>query len=323
MSAPSPVSDDGAGFTSAVPILPGGAGLTPAVPESASGSDGGHEARPIIATPAAPSLRGHLHLVAEARPAGITQVAHQSFRAPFHLSKPYWDGQVLQLQIVNSTAGILAGDELELDIAVHSGAALSVTTPAAARAFMMRSGAALCRQRFTVAADAWLEYLPEALFPHLDSNYTQHTRLELASGATAFFVDQLAPGRVGRGESWAWRRLRLGFEVALDGRPLLREQLDSSGAELARVSECHGMAEAWFGTALIAAPELAADHPVWEQVRALHRGGCLCGVTALAPGVWITRLIAPTGLALRDVLSELRSELAAVLPCLQTDHRKL
>jgi len=271
----------------------------------------------------APALRGHLQLAAAPRAGGETQLVRQSFRAPFHLGKPYWDGRVLQVQLVNSTAGILAGDELELDIAVETGAVLSVTTPAAARAFMMQSGAACCRQRFAVADGAWLEYLPEPLFPHRDTDYAQHTRLELATGASAFFVDQLAPGRVGRGECWAWRRLLLALDVSLDGRLLLRERLDASGAELARVAAFHGMREAWFGTAVIAAPALAADASVWEQVRALHRDGCLCGVTALASGVWIARLVARGGLALRDSFASLRVALAPVLPGLQADLRKL
>lgn len=309
MSAPSPVSSGGAGFT-------------PAKLAGATAPQVGPNARPT-ADVAAAALRGHLHLVVAARPSGETYLARQSFGAPFHLSKPYWDGRVLQVQLVNSTAGILAGDELELDIAVETGAALSVTTPAAARAFMMRSGAALCRQRFAVATGASLEYLPEPLFPHQDSNYAQTTRLELAAGAEAFFVDQFAPGRAGRGECWAWRRLQLGFEVALGGRLLLREQLDASGAELSRLSSFHGMKEAWFATAVIAAPTLAVDSPVWAQVCALHREGSLCGVTALAPGVWIARIVASTGLRLRDVQAELRTVVAEVMPSLRSDLRKL
>lgn len=273
--------------------------------------------------PAAPALRGHLHLAAAVGADGATQLVRQSFRAPFHLSKPYWDGRVLQVQLVNSTAGILAGDELELDIVAEPGAALAVTTPAAARAFMMQGGAACCRQRFSAGAGAWLEYLPEALYPHRGTDYAQHTRLELVAGAATFFADQLAPGRVGRGECWAWRRLRIGLEVVLDGRLLLREQLDSGGAELARLAAFHGMAEAWFGTAIIAAPALTPEEPVWAAVRALHREGCLCGVTALAPGVWIVRLVAASGLRLRDTLGALRTALVPALPGLQADLRKL
>ncbi len=275
------------------------------------------------ATDAKSALRGHLHLGAAARANGETYLARQSFRAPFHLSKPYWDGRALHVQLVNSTAGILAGDELELDVAAEAGASLAVTTPAAARAFMMQSGAARCCQRFAVGEGAWLEYAPEALYPHRETDYAQHTRLELAAGASAFFTDQLAPGRVGRGECWAWRRLRIGLEIVQEGQLLLRERLDASGAELARLAAFHGMREAWFGTAVIAAPGIAADAPVWEQVRALHRDGCLCGVTALDPGVWIVRLVASGGLALRDTFAALRAALAPVLPGLQADLRKL
>jgi urease accessory protein len=286
-------------------------------------SDGGRKARPTDKASAGPALRGHLHLAAAARASGETYLARQSFRAPFHLSKPYWDSRVLHVQLVNSTAGILAGDELELDVAAEPGASLAVTTPAAARAFMMQSGAACCQQRFAIGAGAWLEYAPEALYPHRETYYTQHTRLELAAGAATFFTDQLAPGRVGRGECWAWRRLRLGLDVLLDGRLLLREQLDASGAELARLAAFHGMNEAWFGTAVVAAPALANDAPVWEQIRALHRDGCLCGVTALAPGVWIVRVVACGGLALRDTFAALRAALAPALPGLQTNLRRL
>ena len=64
----------------------------------------------MAATENAPALRGHLHLAAGMRANGETYLARQSFRAPFHLSKPYWDGHVLHVQLVNSTAGILAGD---------------------------------------------------------------------------------------------------------------------------------------------------------------------------------------------------------------------
>ncbi|HLP07602.1 MAG TPA: urease accessory protein UreD [Opitutaceae bacterium] len=307
-------------------------GFTSDTCASAELSEVGREAGPTTAEPAAapspasrtaPALRGHLHLAAATRPTGETYLARQSFRAPFHLSKPYWDGRVLHAQLVNSTAGILAGDELELDITIESGASLAVTTPAAARAFMMQAGAARCRQRFAVGAGAWLEYLPEPLFPHRETDYAQHTSLELAAGASAFFTDQLAPGRVGRGECWSWRRLRMALQVGVDGRLLLREQLDASGAELARLANFHGMPEAWFGTAVIAAPALAADAPVWEQLRALHRNGCLCGVTTLAPSVWIVRLVAANGLVLRDTFMALRTALAAVLPGLQADLRKL
>jgi len=51
---------------------------------------------------------GHLQIRASRRVHGRTVLAAQSFRAPFHLSKPYWDADagVLIVQVVNPTAGI-------------------------------------------------------------------------------------------------------------------------------------------------------------------------------------------------------------------------
>ena len=85
---------------------------------------------------------GHLALRAIAREDGRTILATQSFRAPFHLSKPYWDedAKTLLVQVVNPTAGILSGDRLESTIVVDSGAALLVTTPSASRVFQMNGG---------------------------------------------------------------------------------------------------------------------------------------------------------------------------------------
>lgn len=291
---------------------------------TATGSKRGRTAGVADAGPPAKGffLAGHLSIEAEPRADGRTVLARQSFRAPFHISKPHWDGRVLQVQVVNPTAGILAGDRLELAVRVAPGAALLVTTPAATRAFMMRNGAAGCRQHFAVETGGWLEYAPEPLCPHRGCDYTQTTRLELVAGAEAFYVDTLAPGRAGRGETWAWRRLQLALEVTLDGEPVLRERLAGSGADLARLAAFYGAHEAWFATAVIISPRLVPDDPVWERVRGLH-GGCWLGVTRLRRGGWIARMVAPGGQALRDTLAALRRMLAEKLPGLQSDLRKL
>jgi urease accessory protein UreH len=128
---------------------------------------------------------------------------------------------------------------------------------------------------------------------------------------------------VGRGESWAWRRLGIALDVTLAGEPVLRERLYGSGADMARLAAFYGMSEAWFATAVIISSRLAPDDLVWERVRALHGGGRWLGVTRLRRGGWIVRVVTPGGQALRDTLAELRQIFSEKLSALQSDLRKL
>jgi urease accessory protein len=271
---------------------------------------------------------GHLSLSAAVRDHGRTVLAEQSFRAPFHLSKPYWDTdhRALILQIVNPTAGILAGDRLESTIGVERGAALLVTTPSASRIFQMRGGAAECRQRFSVSAGGWLEVMPEPLVPHRGSRYHQITEVEVDRDGALFFVDQLMPGRVGHGERWAWQRLCLELTVRVAGERVLRERLEQSGDELRRVADFAGSgATACFANAILIAP--AAARPtdaVWRpQLSALHGDRLWIGVSALRAGGWSIKLVARDALQLRDALRETRRILAPHFPRLGCDLRKL
>jgi urease accessory protein len=255
---------------------------------------------------------------------GQTALATQSFRAPFHLSKPYWDADasVLIAQVVNPTAGILAGDRLESRIAVGEKAALLVTTPSASRIFQMNDGAAECRQHFQVGRDGWLEVTPEPLVPHRGSRYQQWTTVEVERGGSLFFVDQLQPGRVGHAEAWQWERLCLQLEFRFAGELVLRERLDQSGEELRALAELAGSGPAaCFANAVLIG---ATTGDSWlAELRALHRDGLWIGASALRAGGWSLRLVAPDSVRLRQGLRDVRRILATHFPRLAADLRKL
>jgi urease accessory protein len=274
-------------------------------------------------SPPAAAFAGHLRLEASMDSDGRTFVSRQSFCAPFHMGKGYWDGQVLQVRVVNATAGILSGDRLELAVRAGPGASLLVTTPAATRAFMMKAGIATSEQCFDVAPGGWLEYAPEPLFPHRASDFTQNTRLSVAAGGELYYADALAPGRVGLGECWAWRRLRIGLDAESDGVPRLRERLDCAGEELQRLAAFHGSAEAWFGTVVMISPQLTPQDGLWERIRALHRPGCRVAPTRLSAGGWIVRIVADSSLPLREALDALRALCAGALPKLASNLRRV
>lgn len=269
---------------------------------------------------------GHLAIRAATRAHGRTVLAAQSFRAPYHLSKPYWDtdAQTLLVQVVNPTAGILAGDQLESDIAVDEGAALLVTTPSASRVFKMKTGSAACRQHFRVAAGGWLEVMPEPLVPHRGCSYRQSTEVEIATGGELFATDLLIPGRVAHGEAWAWNTLCLETSVRLDGELILRERFEQTGESLRALAGLAGSGPAaCFGNAVLVAPERPTDAAWRAEASALHGDGLWIGVSALRRSGWSIKLVARDGVLLRKAMRDVRKILAPYFPRLGCDPRKL
>ncbi len=288
---------------------------------------------------------GHLRLRAEWRDHGKTVLAQQSFRAPFHVGKSYWDedGKTLRVQVVNPTAGILEGDRLETEVSVGSGAALLVTTPSASRVFHMRSGEAVAAQRFAVESGGWLEFLPEPLVPHQASRYRQVTEIDVAEGGEIAFADLLMPGRLARGEAWSWSRLALTLSVRAGGELILRERLDQSGEELRALATLSGIGgrkneegrakgendagsdKCCFGNLVIVSRALDADGAWREKIEALHGSQAWIGVSALRGnrGGWSVKIVAMDGAELRRVMTDVRASLAEILPRLKTSLRRV
>lgn len=273
-------------------------------------------------------FHGHLSLRAAARPDdGVTTLPAQAFRAPYHLSKPYWDAdtRTLLVQVVNPTAGILSGDRLESSVVVDPGAALLLTTPSASRVFRMRDGEARSLQTLHVASSGWLEVLPEPLVPHRGSVFHQRTRLTVEPGGAAFFADLLFPGRIAHGETWAWSRLVLDLEVRFGAELLLRERLDQSADHLRALAALAGAGDsASFGNAVFIAPALPSA-PAWrDQLHALQTDGVWIGASPLRTGAgWSIKFVAPDGIRLRQTLAEIRRVLTPITPHLACDARKL
>lgn len=277
-------------------------------------------------------FHGHLALRAAARADdGVTAVASQSFRAPYHVSKPYWDAdtRTLLVQVVNPTAGILSGDRLESAVSVEPGAAVLLTTPSASRVFCMRadSPSASSLQYFTVAPGGWLEVLPEPLVPHRGSRFHQRTVLDVAPGGSAFYADLLFPGRIAHGETWVWDRLILELELRSGSALLLRERLDQSAAHLHALATFAGSGEyASFGNAVFLAPGLATDpDPPWRvELHALQDDGIWIGATQLRNGGgWSIKFVAANGVQLRQTLAAIRRILTPCALHLGCDARKL
>lgn len=125
----------------------------------------------------------------------------------------------------NVSGGVLAGDRLALDVEVEAGAAAQITTTGATRLYRHRAGAEDSEQhsRFSVGEAAILEYLPDPMIPYAGSRHVQRTEIRLGVGATLFWWEVLAPGRLAAGERFAFERLRVQTTIHAGSQPVLQE----------------------------------------------------------------------------------------------------
>jgi urease accessory protein len=101
------------------------------------------------------SLHGGLDIVAGLDDRGVTILRRQSFSAPVHLSKPHHDEGWLVVNMASPTSGLLAGDRVEVRVAVEPGARLLLTAPSASRIHTMTTGHAASAAR-RAKATSWL-----------------------------------------------------------------------------------------------------------------------------------------------------------------------
>lgn len=156
---------------------------------------------------------GALHLcfrAVEGRGQPWTVVDSVAHRPPLQIVRPFRlpDGGAL-VHLHNLSGGILGGDRLSTVVEVGASARAQVTTTGATRVYRRRGNCGAAEQELIahVGPNALLEYLPDPVIPYAGSAYVQRTRFVLADGAGLFTWDIFAPGRMARGEVFAYERL--------------------------------------------------------------------------------------------------------------------
>jgi urease accessory protein len=270
-------------------------------------------------------VKGHLHLELAPAQSGQTRISRQSFQAPMHLGKPHWDGRTLVLQTVNCTAGVFGGDELDLSIHARSNACAVVTSPSAQRVHPPRDNTtpALATQRFEVEPDAWLDVSPEIFIPHRGARFIQRTRIQLHNGADFFYIESMAPGRVGYGESHQFARLDWTTDLVYDDRLIFRERFVlEKGSESLGILLRHSPT-AYHANAIVCSPRLPSCAGLREQVVALETAGCRMAASFLEGTVATIRFLATDSPSLRLGIASLRSLIYSVLNRPPPEWRKL
>ena len=172
--------------------------------------------------------RGILEL---ASVAGRTVVTRAYAENPLKLLLPRPRERAAWVYTSGFGGGLVAGDEVALDVKVGPGASCVLTTQSATKVYRC-PGDKVCRQelRATVARDGFLVLAPDPVICFADSAYEQRQRFDVAAGGSLVVVDWLSSGRRMRGERWAFRRYSSRLDIHLGGEQVLCESLllDSS-----------------------------------------------------------------------------------------------
>jgi urease accessory protein len=262
---------------------------------------------PSVANPSC-GVGGHLRIECRVDAARRTFLARQAFRAPVHLSKPHWDGNHLIINVVNPTAGLFAGDHVEMNVRVCQGASTVLTSPSAARVFRARDsvGKAQVTQSLVVEARGRLDVFPEILIPHAGARYAQTTQIDVEAGGELFFTEMIAPGRTASAESFDYDQLEFSIDLCCAGKLAVREcyRLTSHNESIQAVRR--DFPSAYFASAFIVS-EVPIGDSFQRAVSSLNTSRVLAGASRPAEDVCAVKLIAADSMSLRSAVAGFRA----------------
>lgn len=253
-------------------------------------------------------LSGNLRLVCSAHPNRGTYLSAQAFAAPIHLSKAYWDGHALLVNVINPTAGIFGGDRITTHVTVESGARVFLTSPSAARFHPSQGRESKLEQTFEVRAGASLDVFPEISIPQRESRSFQKTNIQIEKGGELIYLETLAPGRVASGETFAFTSYRWWTDITVGDRIVHRERacIEPGTSSIAGLTALFP-ASYYAGIVVIspASESWSADFP--HAIAALaEKDSARIAATKLSASGWSIRVLAADSLALRAAITSLR-----------------
>jgi urease accessory protein len=256
------------------------------------------------------SWRAHLslHYTRE----GERTLAHDRHEGPLRvLRRLYPEGPgICHHVILHPPGGVAAGDVLEIDARLESGAHALITTPGATRFY--RSEGALAEQRATLhlAPGARLEWLPMEAIAHPGCQALNQLRATLEPGAQMIGWDVLALGLPASGQ--AFEAGVFSQHLELPGVWLERARI-AADDHLLRQSPLgwagHGvLATAWLaaGTAWPVAQRQALLEAAREAISG-HALAATAGVTAVQTSVLVLRVLAPGVEPAMQLLAQVRA----------------
>ncbi|SHI38006.1 urease accessory protein UreD [Wenxinia saemankumensis] len=209
------------------------------------------------------------------------------------------DEAALEAILVNTAGGLTSGDRLFVTAGAGPGAALTLTTQAAERAYRAPDGPARVRTALSAAAGSRLDWLPQELILYDGARLDRRLEIDLAPGARLLAVEPVILGRAAMGEVLRGFALSDRVTVRRGGAPLWIDATDLTAAALDRPAALAGLRA--YAALIYVAPDAEAQlAPIRDGLP--EAGPAIGGASLIAADTLVLRLLAEDGFALRRAL---------------------
>jgi urease accessory protein UreH len=220
---------------------------------------------------------------------GRTILKDSYCEVPFKITRMLNSNSALpQMILMQCTAGLFGGDDVDCSIRVERGASVRITQQSATKVHPSQDRKAAQRTHVHVEAGAGLQMFLEPIIPFVESRFVQSTHIHVEAGGELAYWEGFMTGRVGRGESWRFHEMTSETVVFSNGKLsyLDRFQLFRDGSASSRWSMGSG---AYLGTGLYVNPRSR------QFASAVHEALPLAGVDAITNDITAVRMVSDDG----------------------------
>ncbi len=203
--------------------------------------------------------------------------------------------------MVNTAGGLTGGDRFDLTLRLKPGAKAIITTQACEKIYRATAKPALLSSKIRLEEGASLHWLPQEtiLFDH--AALGRSLDIKMFGNACVLAAEAVILGRQAMGEVLTETRFRDSWRIWRDGRLIFAEDMVMDGGWAAGFQAKAALGENTAALATVVLVSSDAEQQRDSVRKLLLQTGCEGGASAF-DGMLIIRLLAPSGLALRQTL---------------------
>lgn len=241
-----------------------------------------------------------------------TVLASARHTGPLTVQRPFYpEEDTCHLYLLHPPGGIVGGDELDINVSLEPNSHALITMPGASKFYRSHGPQARLSQRFDLAENAILEWLPQDTIFFPAARAQLHTVFHLHERSQLLAWELFCLGRPVMGEAFGQGEISSRLEVWKSGMPLLMERLHLADGDLSAVAE-----QPWVGNLLF----YPATENMLEGVRELLTPLNFYAGATLTDDLLTVRFLSHDNLicqrAMREIWQYLRPQLLNKSPVL-------